>query len=298
MESVIKSYNVFVDSHQSTKRINLFEQAPTGGVVRVSLKQIQVHRTFGNVNTNYLRFRVKIDDESKPLTNEQAFIDTMTEIVLPDAHYADPTELFSLKAERIQTFVRQSYADAVVQFYINDNDTVTWVIAGSFISDSKSVYLKEYDIPTMEFSAATNDIEQPIVYERFGKYFYLRIDGATGNLESKELSAQGVDPSNDELIQSDILGAIPFTPGTAPYSYHARVKNESSFTNHTSVQAIELRLTDQQNNPIQSDGGMAISWSAVLQVELVVNQSIQPAGYGQTPTRVDPKLTGNIYRPI
>ena len=76
-----------------------------------------------------------------------------------------------------------------------------------------------------------------------------------------------VDPSNDELIQSDILGAIPFTPGTAPYTYHARVRNESSFTNHTAVQAIELRLTDQQNNPIQSDSGMTIySWSAVLQV--------------------------------
>eukprot|EP00967_Tisochrysis_lutea_P120611 scaffold197959_cov31-Tisochrysis_lutea.AAC.3 len=37
METVVKSYNVFADSTQVTKRINLFEQAPSGGAVRVSL---------------------------------------------------------------------------------------------------------------------------------------------------------------------------------------------------------------------------------------------------------------------
>eukprot|EP00967_Tisochrysis_lutea_P101786 scaffold152924_cov30-Tisochrysis_lutea.AAC.2 len=107
-----------------------------------------------------------------------------------------------------------------------------------------------------------------------------------------------VDPNDDELLQSDVLAAIPFVGGVNPYSYHARVKNESSFMNATAVQSLELRLTNHRNEPIQNISALTVSWSAVLQVELVINHSIQPAGYGQTPTRVNPKLTGNIYRPL
>lgn len=305
METVLKSYNVFIDSTQGTKRINLFEQAPNGGAVRVSLKQFQSLRTFGNVDKEYLQFWVKIDNESLPQIqiDNQAYIDGMTEIILPDVYYADPGELFKAKVERIKSFIEASYpSNALVAYetYIdsNGNDRVRWTISGDYIVDRKSLYLKDTGVPSMEFSTAITARDQFIVHEWFAKYFYLRVDGATNNLESKELSTANVDPNDDELIQSDVLAAIPFAGGINPFSYQARVKNESSFANRTGVQSLELRLTDHRNEPIQNISALTVSWSAVLHIELVVDHSVPTLGYGPSPNPVDPKLSGNVYRPI
>lgn len=304
METVVKSYNIFVDSTQVTKRINLFEQAPSGGVVRVSLKQFQSLRTFGNVDREYLQFWIKIDNESLPQVqiDNQAYIDGMQDITLPDVYYSTPEELFASKAQRIKSFIDVTYPGSIVEHYsyldANGNDRVRWTISGDFVNDNKSVYIKDVNLPNAEYSSATPSRDIFLVHEWFAKYFYLRVDGATNNLESKELSTANVDPNDDELIQSDVLAAIPFVGGANPYSYHARVKNESSFVNSTAVQSLELRITDHRNEPIQNISALTVSWSAVLQVELVINHSVPTLGYGPAPNPVDPKLTGNVYRPL
>lgn len=46
---MLKSYNVFVDSVRGTT-LNLHEQAPSGGVVRVSLKSLYVS-SLANITT-------------------------------------------------------------------------------------------------------------------------------------------------------------------------------------------------------------------------------------------------------
>jgi hypothetical protein len=45
---MLKSYNIFVDSDRG-RTLNIHEQAPSGGVVRVSLKSLTVTRSFSNL---------------------------------------------------------------------------------------------------------------------------------------------------------------------------------------------------------------------------------------------------------
>ena len=140
----------------------------------------------------------------------------MERVTIPDVYYSNPQEVFDIKREKISEYIQTEYpGDSIVTYetYIdsNGNDRVRWTIAGQYASNGMSFYLRDTGASTQEFSSVVTAHDQFIVHEWFGKFFYLRIDGATNNLESQELNTANIDPARaDELLHSDILAAPVF----------------------------------------------------------------------------------------
>jgi len=117
---------------------------------------------------------------------------------------------------------------------------------------------------------------------------YLRVDGRTNNLESKELAgAENI--VGDDLIHSDILGSVQISSGSGPFTWRAWIPYERSFEVSGSLQSLSLRLTDHRNRSLVTTDGSDVVFACTIGVELLIKHNIKTLGYGPSPNPVDPK---------
>jgi hypothetical protein len=111
---MLKSYNVFVDSSRGAT-LQLHEQAPSGGVVRVSLKSLTIPRTFSNIASAERRFiNIGVAPAGGEIT--LAFLASLTEETLPNAIYTTKRQIIDAMVAIVRQ-VMQAYVACAV-FYL------------------------------------------------------------------------------------------------------------------------------------------------------------------------------------
>jgi hypothetical protein len=281
--SILKSYNVFVESLLGST-INLHEQAPSGGVIRVSLKNLLVPRSFTNTRKKLedLSF-VAGDTLAGAMTQEYLTANGEANNRPPVGIYTTADQIFEALTSKARTAIE--LVGGTLTQLSQYNFTVTMPTGKTFYLVNKS---------GDPWQVATNIWQGPLtntIMQLSFQEVYLRVDITTNNLESKLLAGQ-LDATHDDLVHSDILGKVQLTRGEDAHSWRALIKGESSFDVHGSLQQLNLRLTDDVNTPI--DGA---EFSCVLGVEGIVLQDIPNLGHNPAPNPTNPK-TNTLLEPF
>jgi hypothetical protein len=302
---MLKSYNVFVDSSRGTT-LNIHEQAPSGGVVRVSLKSLTIPRTFSNISSAKRRF-INIGVAPAGAVITLAFIASLSEETLPVAIYTTKRQIIDAMVAIVRRVMQAydaaalvEYVDGVVQITSNmgANGDRLYILTTS-AGDSSDGLSHVLGIPTSNrVEAETTFALSPDTVDltQVAQAVYLRIDSPTNNLESRELAGVEDDSPYDELRHSDILGSVQLTRGEGAFNWRAFIPNERSFEVGGSLQSLQLRLTDHRNVPLEEFAESDVPFQCVIGVEVLIKHNIRTLGYGPVIPPVDAK-SSRIYVP-
>jgi hypothetical protein len=195
--SVVKSYKVFHDSTRGTT-LNLHETAPTGGVVRCSLKSLQVNRDISNIPLRYrksLHIGIVFGDDPVTLAFAVANVPLAE---LPVAIYETPIQV----SEAVVQLMRDALAayDPVGKIVSLGGGRYT-LTSALLLSEGKGIAL----IPTPDASwlSFTNgnvigsglfafDLSQVKLSAVGSRNAYLRLDTPTANFESQVVAATSI----------------------------------------------------------------------------------------------------------
>jgi hypothetical protein len=242
---MLKSYNIFVDSDRG-RTLNLYEQAPSGGVVRVSLKSLSVARSFSNMTVSQRgSIRMAVAPVGSSFFQVAANVDNA--LLLPAAIYLTREHVVNAIYDMAEAVVK-AYDPAAV---VTRNQQSGIDFENSTISaDGKALYVLFFDIPDpiidTGYYPLLGTIRHISTDDPFANGFYinpdyinmavipshvyLRTDAAPGhNLESPSLAGQAGSSPYTDMHHSDILGSVALTRGENPFTWRAYIKDERCF---------------------------------------------------------------------
>jgi hypothetical protein len=298
---MLKSYTVFVDSDRG-RTLKLHEQAPSGGVVRVSLKSLTVARGFSNL-TEEQRESIKVAIAPIGSTAIQVLFNGTTSDMLPASVYLTSEDVINAVYDVAEAVVK-AYDPAAVVTRCNTSglDFANSTIPGSgnalfviflpiadpIIDTSTYPIMDGYRHIDTEDAFANGFFIRPELI-RLGAiphHVHLRTDVGPGhNLESPSLAGQLESSPHTDMHHSDILGSAALTRGENSFTWRAFIKDERCSDAQHSLQSLTLRLTDHRNNPLPD----TVHVVCTLGVEVFIQHDIRQLGYGPAPSPVDPK---------